>query len=657
MALTPRVDTIRVDWDQDGTFGNPYAAVNADARVKPAIRIQRGRDQARSYSPPMIGRYSVVLDNQEVPATKFVPKWFKYTREDGVGQLYGHHDPGKWLYHVVDYAPDFLSFFNPLPLFRGLIDDIQLAPSMRNRSATLPALGVLSFLQNKKITTHLYQNITVAEAIAVVLEKCGNPGHKTANRWGAAGAAYCEWGPSGGGLPDGEWGEGWLATFKSLDTSDVVLSYWWLDEADAFQAVTDLLATEGAGANLFESAEGILTFKNRTHRWRDYVSVNSIYYLDDGSNDLTYVRAHCSYSDLGYTSGLRDIINDASFSAVTRMQGQRSQVDTVWRYGPKLALGFRGAVDITATFFVPPVVELEAIVAGTDYTIEEGSATVLVTDVTTTSAKVTVVAGVEGCVLSGLQLRGKPIVFESKIWEVGSSFSLDANTTVTLTVTTGQPCTAMLQPIEGLDYTVDAIGPSSGVTMTLAVLGAQRAQLTISAQYACTIKGLKVRGWPVTVASSTLYRTAASTATTASIAKYGQRTRTIQGRQDIAPADAQVLVDRLAAYYREPRPIYTLVLETGVGEYVADDLYYRMAIGLQVLIGQRLKIFDYVANTAGAAWKDVFVEQIEHTIESGGDRHVIKLACESAEGVTSIGEWGAAPDDLFCEWDDGTVWG
>lgn len=635
MTIQTREDVLLVDWGQDGTFAHAGADIYDYVRVTPAVRVQRGRDSARSYSPPMIGRYSLTLDNQDLT----------FTRENAGSTLYGHLDPGKWVWHRVwiGGAPG-LGGVEVYP-FRGLLDDIQLAPSMRSRSASLSALGTLSFLQSHRVTTHLYTNIRVDQAIEVVLEQCSNPGHPNADKWGVSGSAYKKWGAHAN---HGHWIVGWQTAFKAVDVSSVTLAYWWLDDANALDAVLELLATEGTGANLYEDGSGRIVFKRRLHRSHDTRSVTSQVTFIDGA---TLGPVNPAFSDIAYTSGLRDIINDATVSVVTRMVGQASEVDTVWAHASTIDLAANTTLVLTAVFHDTPVWDVATIAEGTDYSIAEGSAIVSVYSVTSTQATIAVRAGPDGVVLTGLRLRGRLTVTDSKVWETSGTISMDAGDTLTLSVTGSAPCTIMWTPREGHEYVVS---PTGAITVSLEVTGAQRAVLTITATAACDISRLEVWGCPVTTIKATQYRTTPSVRTVASRLKYGVKSRSISPRQDITPLDAQSIVNLYAAFYREPRPVVTLVIETSVGEVPADEMARRM-LGMALReIGDRLTVTDAVSLAFNG---DAIVEQIDHTIEYGGARQVTKLLCESVEGISHFGRWGAFPTPLYSEWEDLTVWG
>jgi hypothetical protein len=125
------------------------------------------------------------------------------------------------------------------PLFTGRIDDLEIHPDRGDRSANISVLGLLSLLQGVTISTELRIANRTGALINVILDAV-------------------DWtGP------------------RDLDLGATHVPWWWLEETDAFTALTDLLDSEGPPAVAYIAADGTFIFRDRHHRLLRDASITS----------------------------------------------------------------------------------------------------------------------------------------------------------------------------------------------------------------------------------------------------------------------------------------------------------------------------------------------------------------------------------------------
>src|SRR5690606_20333360 len=103
-------------------------------------------------------------------------------------------------------------------------------PDRDNRSIDITALDLLSLLQGTKISTELYAAQRTGALIGVILDAVG---------WS---------GP------------------RDLDLGATFVPWWWAEETDAFQALQELLASEGPPSIAYVAPDGTFVFRDRHHR-------------------------------------------------------------------------------------------------------------------------------------------------------------------------------------------------------------------------------------------------------------------------------------------------------------------------------------------------------------------------------------------------------
>lgn len=216
MAAVTADYTLRIDWDNDGSFATAGDNVSTDLRLDPSLVAARGRDAAREFSPPLSGLISFALDN----ATG------RYSADNASGALYGKLKSGrpvdlKATYATVDY-----------PLARAFLRLPTEQPYRTSARVVFDAYdGLAKLVSAENISTAMYTSITTDVAIGHILDAAG-----------------------------------WPAADRTMDTGKTTLARWWVDGISAFNAIRDLVFTEGPGALFYIDASGKFVFESRHYR-------------------------------------------------------------------------------------------------------------------------------------------------------------------------------------------------------------------------------------------------------------------------------------------------------------------------------------------------------------------------------------------------------
>lgn len=128
---------------------------------------------------------------------------------------------------------------NPITLFRGHLDEYNVLPAKGERKVSLTGLDPLAKLSESKATTTLYESIRTGDAIIAILDAIG-----------------------------------WPAAARDIDTGSSTLRWWSVREEDAWTAIQDILAAEGAPALITSDGNGNIIFKDRHHRLFSTLNAN-----------------------------------------------------------------------------------------------------------------------------------------------------------------------------------------------------------------------------------------------------------------------------------------------------------------------------------------------------------------------------------------------
>lgn len=335
-----------IDWDNSGTFTGTGEDISARVLDAQGFTCERGRDQLRSLNPPAAGKADLgSIDNRSRD----------YSTENTSSPLAGKLLPGR---RARAQATHLSTTYN---LWAGIVDDIEQHPE--DKTVAIPLLGTLSRLAGQTVTTQLYQSITTDAAIGHILDAVG-----------------------------------WPAGERSLQTGQTTLLWWWLDGADAFDAIAALVNTEGPGAAVYEDGRGYCVFENRHNRLTTARCTTSQATFRDSGTAPWHTRP------FAFAANLKQVINTVSLPVNVRtVQG----FAPVWQLSQPLIVPPGTTVTIVATASEP---FLNAVTPedGTDYTVTSGSLASVTTDrLSGLSVAISLTGGASEATVTGLQLRAQ----------------------------------------------------------------------------------------------------------------------------------------------------------------------------------------------------------------------------------------------------------
>lgn len=246
-------------------------------------------------------------------------------------------------------------------LFRGHIDEFTLLPEVNRRSVQVTCLDPLARLRDVRVTTDLYQGIQTGQAIGYLLDAVG-----------------------------------WDPDLRDLDWGATTIRHWWLDDADAFTALQQIVASEGPPAMVHVDADGRIVFRDRHHRLIRPASVTSQVTLRDTGAEPNHSPP------MVYDPGLRDIVNTVSVPVEVRTAA--GHLSAVWQNAGLLTVADGQTIQVVARAsnpFIGAVVP----VAGIDYTLVSGTINVALSRTSGQSTTVSVQATGGPAVVADLQVR------------------------------------------------------------------------------------------------------------------------------------------------------------------------------------------------------------------------------------------------------------
>ena len=368
---------IEIDWYDNGDFTDAIDDVSADvlgglAGASYGLSVEIGRDTARSTGPPMIGKADFTLNNQHRG----------YSPEYGAGPRYQFIKPGRPVRIRALHGPrsvyrDHVPYRNHV-LYRGRahyglmlgnLESFEHDPNLGARIVSVSALGSMKRLLRQVISVDLKGTTRTDSAIAYVLDAAG-----------------------------------WPADKRTLNISDSIVHYFWVDEEPAWDVLVKLVATEGAGSVLWQDGDGMLYWRNRNHRLIDPRSTTSQATLHDGS--LAPATGRYAYTSLNYDPRWADIVSRVTVSTVKRELAPVPVV--VWQLGDT----FVAPPTTPRVIWARPSDPFEGAVspvAGTDYTVSGGTASITLAWTSGAVARIEALALTGTPTISGLQLRARPL--------------------------------------------------------------------------------------------------------------------------------------------------------------------------------------------------------------------------------------------------------
>lgn len=372
-TVTPVVE---VNWAGRGDFVNDFTGehddVTADVAGDPGVTVETGRDGLRAINPPMVpaadfelynddGTYSQHRADSPLYQQILAGRPVRVSASFGEERLYRSHTT--YRAHVA---------YRGVGLHRviyGRIEDISQTTEIGNRRVRMSALGEIGEFVDRQVSTPLLQSVRTDEAVAALLD-----------------AVY------------------WPSDRRTLNPGSTALLYYWCDERPLWEALVQLLATEGPGATFYVDAEsGHFVFEGRNYRATATRATTSRATFSDQPGGL-------SYTALEYSPGFSQVITRATLATKRRAQAALAQV---WEYGADIVLGANEAINLIVK---PPEPFVDAVAPqqATDYQISAGSATVTLSATSGGVVTITITAGVGGATIagvtsSGIQLRAKSL--------------------------------------------------------------------------------------------------------------------------------------------------------------------------------------------------------------------------------------------------------
>ncbi|HXG94149.1 MAG TPA: hypothetical protein VNN73_17530 [Blastocatellia bacterium] len=564
---------VKIDWNDDGDYEDALEDVTSSLLVRRGVAATRGKDQLRVQSPPRAGDFRAVLSNDDRT----------YSIENTSSPLYGALRPGhrvRWealggsaldvlvtdplaLDEITTESGEVLvteaTATGSRALFTGILDDLPQRLDWGDRTVEIPALGTLSRLRDKSVSVPLLENITTGQAIGAILDAAG-----------------------------------WPATERRISSGQVTLLWYWLDDQNAFDAIIEILNTEGAGAAVYEDAEGWFVFEDRRYR-------------QSQSRSLV---AQSSYSSLveieklDYSKDFKDITNSCRIVVKKRTAAAETVVWSIEEQIPFAANEtkvfhvtasdpFRNAQTPSTTSGIDEVQTLEVLNAteggfGISYNgesarevmkggIQVGSAA------TATDVK-NALESIPGIGVGNVVVTGGPLSSPSQPVRIRFTNQLGHQDVALLDVTsqlTGTNATVTVrEETRGRrpDYKV-----SSGSIASVSIdrTSGSSLKLTVTAGAAgAIVEWIQVRAQPVPVERE--IEITNSLDASASIAKYGEKAVAPQVRAEISEADARAIADSYAFWYMEPRASATIQLKSISSEVLADQMVREISDAISV---------------------------------------------------------------------------
>jgi hypothetical protein len=265
-----------IDWQNDGSFANTGDNITVDL-LDQGITVDYGRDQDRQLSPAAVGRAAFALCN----ASRV------YSPENTASPLAGDIGAAR----PVQFTASFQG--TPYSLFTGRLDDFEVRADRSARNVSFTALDGLALLQSTDLSTALYQGMRTGDLINVILDTVG---------W------------TGG---------------RDIDPGATTVPWWW-SESNGFDAVQELVQSEGPPAIAYVDPNNTFVFRDRHHRILDTVSLTSqaTFAASRALCDSPAVTGFSYTEPFVYQHGWKDIVNSVTFSVDQRVPDP--QLSYVW---------------------------------------------------------------------------------------------------------------------------------------------------------------------------------------------------------------------------------------------------------------------------------------------------------------------------------------
>lgn len=343
---------VTIDWANDGNFTGLYDDVTTNV-LDGGVSSAYGREQNRQLSPGSVGHGEFDLVNA---ARTFSP-------ENVSSPLYGDLEPARPVEIGVTVGA------TAYPVFTGRLDDFEVHPDRSDRSVSLTALDGMALLQKNSITTELLIAQRTGQIVDRILDAVG-----------------------------------WTAG-RDLDVGATFPRYWWAQDVNAFDAIQDIVRSEGPPAVAYVAPDGTFVFRDRHHRLQAAASLTSqaTYSAVAVDCDAPAVTGFDYTAPFVYENGWKNIINLASMQVEERQVD--SDVSVVWSSEATFTITAGQTVQVNAVA-QDPFQNAVAPVPVTDITTAGGVTVTATLSGTSGQSVVISVTGVSGTgAVTYLQLR------------------------------------------------------------------------------------------------------------------------------------------------------------------------------------------------------------------------------------------------------------
>jgi hypothetical protein len=341
--------TLQIDWQGNGfsdVTNDDVTARTLDQRTP--VVVKYGRSQARQFAPIDPGEMQFELNNVSRD----------YSPENTSSPIAGFVTPGKHLQLQATVGA------TSTVLYSGYLDDLDIRPGINDQSVPATCIDALGSFRGVTISTPLYQGIRTGDAIGYILDAIG-----------------------------------WSATARDIDPGVSYLPYWWLSEADAFDALLELVDSDGPSALITVNSLGQIVFRDRHHRLTRSASLTSqATWRSSGTEP-------CISDPVTYNAGWKEVVN--SISTEVPLHTIDAAASQVWSSQGQITIANGTTFNVTARAS-QPFINAIAPVQDTDYTLVSGSVSMSLSRTSGQSTVISITATGDS-IVQDLALRAQAI--------------------------------------------------------------------------------------------------------------------------------------------------------------------------------------------------------------------------------------------------------
>lgn len=348
-SATPDISyQVLIDWNGDDAFTGTGEDVTARTLTRSAVTAAFGRDQSRAGTPVRPGVADFELNNTSRD----------YSPDNTASPLFGLTGPGR------DVWIKATAFGSAYTIYRGALDDYDVQPAIEDRSVRVSCIDALGNLASGNISTGLHRGLRTGEAIGLILDAIGWPQDK-----------------------------------RALDVGATLLPFWWEEGAEAGAAVDRVLDCEGLTATVYVDVDGNFCFRDRHSRLvsPSSATVQATFRANSDTDPDPIMSPPFTYN-----GGWRDIVNSVTYSIDQRaVSGGLVDIwtsDDTYTVPPSESIVLRVEANDPFLGAVVPV-------AGTDYTLVEGTVTFGLLRTSGQVTEITATADAAGATFTTLRLR------------------------------------------------------------------------------------------------------------------------------------------------------------------------------------------------------------------------------------------------------------